>query len=161
MRAVAALVATCLVLVAGCGGGDETPELTGASAAAVEQINAACERWNAVADARGEFPLPDFDAENPSAEDLPIVANYFAATHPARDEMIATISQLVVPPTIQAEFDDLVTALARGQISAREQVAAARVGDVDGFVATLDEADTSQQAIDDAADDLGATECRA
>lgn len=159
-RLVAATSLACLVFLPACGG-DESTDLSADSAAAVGQINALCDEWNATVEARGDFPLVEFDAERPSPDDLPVVGNYFAAGHPARDEMIAAIGALSVPSEIQVRFDALVEALARGQTNAKEQSAAAQAGDVDGFTATLDEADASQQAIDAAADDLGASSCSA
>ncbi len=159
---VVATLAASLALAAGaCGGAEDEPELSAESAAAVEQIEAFCDEWNASLDERGEFPLTEFDAENPSVDELPTVGDYFAAGQPARDEMIASIAAVSVPSEIQAEKDTLVEALERGQANARKQAAAAQAADVDGFTATLDEADASQQAIDEAAEALGASSCTA
>lgn len=161
MCSLSTVAVACLtVAAAACGGGDE-PESSAESRAAVVLVEAACERWNATVEARGDFPLESFDAENPSAEDLPTVGDFFAAGHAARDEMIDGIAALDVPAGIRADFAALVAALQRGQATAKEQAAAAQAGDVDGFVATLDEADASQQAIDEAADTLGPTKCTA
>ncbi len=161
LRLSLALALAGVTLAASACGGSGGPELSAESAAAVELIDAACAQWNDTVDARGEFPVPDFDAENPSAEDLPAVGDYFAQGHRARDEMIQAIATLTVPDEIKARFDTLVAALQRGQANAKKQAAAAQAGDVDGFTATLDEADASQQAIEAAAGELGATECKA
>jgi hypothetical protein len=161
LRLAFALVLACLTLAAGACGGDGGPELSEESAAAVDLINAACAHWNSTIETRGEFPVPNFDAENPRVDELPLVGDYFAAGHPARDEMIAAIATLDVPGEIEPRFDALVAALTTAQENAKKQAAAAQAGDADAFVATLDDADASQQAIEDAADELGADECRA
>jgi hypothetical protein len=158
---VIAVVSSFLAVAASCGGGDGPPDLGPEAAAAVKEINAACKEWNALVEARGEFPIRNFDAERPDADDLPAVGDYFAEDHPAREEMIAAIAALDVPGEIEQRHAALVAALERGHETAKEQAAAAQAADVDGFTATLDRADASRQEIDEAADALGASECTA
>jgi hypothetical protein len=159
--AIVSLVSLSLAVTTACGGGDGATELGPKAAAAVAKINAACEKWNAIVAARPAFPVPNFDAERPSDEDLPAVGDYFAGDHSAREEMIAAIAALDVPDEIEQGHAALVAALERGHETAKEQAAAAQAADVDGFTATLDRADASRQEIDEAADALGAGECTA
>ena len=152
------IAAVCLLLgVSACGGDDS--DSGDASAAAVEQIDAICDDWRETLDAREEFPVEDFDTENPAAEDLPTVGFYLASGQPAAEAALASIRNLPPSAEVQAEIDALVAALERELASLKAQTGFAQAGDVEQFVASLDEAVASQGAVEAASEELGATSC--
>ena len=80
------VAAVCLLLGVSACGGDES-DSSDASAAVVEQIDAICDDWRETLDAREEFPVADFDTENPAAEDLPKVGDYCLGQSAAEDAL--------------------------------------------------------------------------
>ena len=160
VRALSVAVASlCLALGASACGGDDSSDSSDASAAVVAQIDAICADWKDTLDERGDFPVKDFDPESPAPEDLPAVGNYFASGEAAADGAIAEIRGLSPPADIAAEVDALVAALERQLKSAKAQAVAARASDVAAFTATLQDASSSQVAVQQAADDLGTEGC--
>ena len=155
----AALCASLVAFGATACGGDDSSELDTDSTAAVAQINSTCDDWRAALDARGDFPVDDFDPDNPSPEDLPAVGDYFASGFDANEKAISAIGNLSVPSEIQEQVDALVDALENELESAREQASAAKASDVEAFKATLETAAASQEAVEDAADELGGSSC--
>ena len=154
-----AVAALCLALGAGACGGDDSADSSNASAAVIAQIDAICVDWKDALDERGDFPVEDFDPESPAPEDLPAVGNHFASGEAAADDAIAEIRGLSPPADIAAEVDALVAALERQLKSAKAQAVAARASDVAAFTATLEDASSSQEAVQEAADDLGTEGC--
>ena len=140
-------------------GGSESSAVSEESAAAVEEIDAACDKWKIELDERGDFPVDDFDPENPPPGDLPAVGDYFDAGVEPFEEATATIDDLVVPSEIEAQVDALVEALQAELASIKTQTAAAQAGDVEAFKATLGTAGSTQEDVAAAADELGATSC--
>jgi hypothetical protein len=120
----------------------------------IEQIEAICDDWKETLDERGEFPVDGFDPENPAPDDLPAVGDYFASGHSAADSGIAELRELSPPRDVEADFEALVSALERQLESAKAQASAAAA-----FTATLDDAPSSQEAVKEAADELGAQSC--
>ena len=87
------VAAVCLLLgVSACGGNDS--DSSDASAAVVEQIDAICDDWREALDAREEFPVEDFDTENPAAVDLPPVGDYLASGQSAAEDALESIRNL-------------------------------------------------------------------
>jgi hypothetical protein len=125
----------------------------------IEQIDGICAEWKDALDERGDFPVDDLDPESPSPDDLPAVGEYFASGESAAEEAIAELRQLSPPGDVEAEVDALVTALEQQLESAKVQTAAARASDVAAFTSTLPSASSSQEAVQEAADDLGAEGC--
>ena len=160
MRALSLAVIAAVFLVVGASacGGDDSDESTDASAAVVEQIEGICTAWKETLDERGDFPVDDFDPENPSPTELRAVGAYFASGHPATDEMIAELRELSPPAEFGDQVESLVSALEAELESAQEQTRAAQAGDVEAFVATLDDAASSQEVVEDAADELSGGE---
>ena len=140
-------------------GGDDNDESGGPSAAVIEQIDGICADWKDALDERGDFPVDDFDPENPSPDDLPAVGEYFASGESAAEEAIAELRRLSPPADVEADVDALVTALEQQLESAKVQAAAARASDAAAFTATLPSASSSQEAVQEAADDLGTEGC--
>ena len=152
------VAALCLLLgVSGCGGDDSDPSEV--SAAAVEQIDAICDEWRETLDAREAFPVEDFDTENRAAEDLPRVGGYLASGQSAAEEALESIRTLPPSAEVQPEIDALVAALERELASLKAQTSFAQAGDVEQFVASLDEAVASQGAVEAASEELGGTSC--
>ena len=152
------VAAVCLLLgVSACGGDDS--DSSDASAAVVEHIDAICDDWRETLDAREEFPVEDFDAENPAAEDLPPVGDYLATGQSAAEDALESIRNLAPSADVQAEMDALVSALERKLESLKAQTGSAQAGNVEQFVASLDEAVASQGAVQEASEELGATSC--
>jgi hypothetical protein len=153
---LASLVVTMLTAVAaGCGGGD-SEEWSAESQAAVYQIQGICDDAAAKVDAsRGEFPVADFDPENPNPADLPAVGSYFAVGHPIWDEALEQTRAVPVPAEIQGEVDTLLSAVERNLANAKAQAKAARASDVAGFTATLEEAGSLGDAVREATETLG------
>ena len=152
------IAAVCLLLgVSACGGDDS--DSSDASATAVAQVDAICDDWRETLDAREEFPVAAFDPENPTAKDLPPVGDYLASGQPAAEAALESIRNLAPAADVQAEIDALVSALERELESLKAQTGFARSGDVERFVASLDEAVASQGAVEAASEDLGATSC--
>jgi len=154
-----ALLAACLALATSACGGENEDSADEAATLVADQLTAICDEWRAALDARGDFPVEDFDPESPSAEDLPSVGDYFGSGIPAQEEAIAAMQALDVPVEVQPQVDDLVSAVEQGLASVRKQVAAARAGDVDGFVATLEEASAAIEGTRDAANAVDAGNC--
>ncbi len=137
------VAAVCLLLgMSACGGGES--DSSDASAAVVEQIDAICDDWRATLDAREESPVEDFDTENPAAEDLPPVGDYLASGQSAAEDALESIRNLSPSADVQAEIDALVSALERELKSLKAQTRFAQAGDVEQFVASLDETVASQ-----------------
>jgi len=152
------VAAVCLLFgVSACGGND--PDSSDASAAVVGQIDAICDDWREALDAREEFPVEDFDTENPAAADLPPVGDYLASGQSAAEDALESIRNLSPSADVQADVDALVLALERELKSLKAQTGFAQAGDVERFVASLDEAVASQGAVEAASEQLGGTSC--
>ena len=144
------------VAVSACGGGDDSSD---AAAATVDQVEGICADWKATVDERGDFPVDDFDPENPSPDDLPAVGAYFASGESAAEQAIAELRALSPPAEVQADVDALVSALEQQLENAKTQASAAQAGDVAAFTATLDEASAAIEAVEEAADEVGTPSC--
>ncbi len=152
------IAALCLLLgVSACGGDDS--DSSDVSTAVVEQIDSICDDWREALDAREEFPVEGFDTENPAAEDLPPVGDYLASGQSAAEDALESIRNLSPSADVQAEIDALVSALERELESLKAQTGFAQAGDVEQFVASLEEAVASQGAVEEASEELGATRC--
>jgi hypothetical protein len=153
-----AAVALCagIGLVA-CGGSDE-PDDPVADAARV-QVEEICTTWGLTFADRGAFPVEDFDPENPDPADLPAVGEYFKAGLDTQPEAIASLEEIDATGEQRVQLDALIAAWKREYASARAQSDAAIAADVDAFVATLDEAQTANDAVGEAANDLGVLDC--
>ncbi len=153
-----AVVALCagIGLVA-CGGSDESDDP--AAEAAQAQIEEICTTWGLTFADRGAFPVEDFDPENPDPADLPAVGEYFKSGLDAQPKAIASLEDIDATGMQRLQLDTLIAAWKREYTSARAQSDAAIAGDVDAFVATLDEAQAANEAVGQAASDLGVSDC--
>lgn len=147
------------VVVAIACGDDDSPTQTDESAATIAQFEAICSEWQAQLAARGEFPVQDFDPENPTAEQLQVVGRWFESGQPAAAEAIASMRALSLPSEIVSESETLISALEVQLEGARTQSTAAVAGDIEAFKASLPEADIYLAAVKEAAEDLGAENC--
>jgi hypothetical protein len=157
------IVTTLAILCVGLGlsacGGDSDGSADDASADLVAQVNTICDEWQESLDARGEFPVEGFDPENASADDLPAVGDYLTKSTAAGETALTSLRELDPPDEARSDLDDLVGAFEAQLESASRQTRAALDGDVAGFTATLDEAGPTTEAVDDAAEALGASSC--
>jgi hypothetical protein len=153
---VAAVAATMLLLAAvSCGGSDDAAEE--AVRAQVEEVCA--DRSSSFAD-RGEFPVEDFDPENPDPADLPAVGEYFAVgLEGSEPDALVALRGVSATGQQREQLDALIAAWEIEYANARTQVDAALASDVDGFVATLDAAAASKEDARTAASALGVTDC--
>lgn len=156
---ISILAIACIAVGLGACGGDSEPSLDEASADVVTQAESVCATLKGDLDARGEFPVDDFDPANPSQDALPVVGDYFASANAATEKALQSLRRLDPPTEIQPELDALTDAMAAQLASAKQQVAAAQNSDVAGFTATLAAATETIQNVDNAADALGAERC--
>jgi len=149
---------TCLSLVASaCGGSDSEP--LDETSIVIGQVEDICDDWRSTLDERGDFPVDEFDAENPLPEDLRLVGDYFVSGEPAADEAIAALRHLSPPYSLAAALETFVSALESRLESAKLQARAAQAGDVSAFTATLPEASTAGVEGERTAQDLGTPDC--
>jgi hypothetical protein len=153
---VAGIITTGLIAVASACSGDESSD---ASAETIEQIEQVCTDWRATLDERGEFPVEGFDPEKPSRRDLPAVAAYFAAGHPAAEQAIVKLRGLSPPAAVAGNLDALVTALEWQLEDSKVQTAAARTRNASAFTATLRGTASPRAAVQEASDQLGVEGC--
>lgn len=152
------VIAACVALgVGACGSSDESAD-SGAEAlrAQVEEI---CAEWGLSFADRGEFPVDDFDPENPDPADLPAVGEYFAAGLEEQPQAIAALRDLSATGEQREQLDALIEAWEAEYSGVKAQVDAALAADVEGFVATLDDAAASNDAVNGAANALGVPDC--
>ena len=157
---VSILAIACVTLgLGGCGGGSESSS-DEASADAVAQVEAVCAELRDELDARGDFPVNDFDPESPSPEALPVVGDYFASAITATEKALASLRDLDAPAGMKVQLDSFTAAMAAQLANAKKQIAAAKRSDVAGFTATLATASETIETFDQAAGALGAESCR-
>ena len=157
--ALASGIALLALTVSSCGGSDSSSSssLSAESEAAIEQIETICDDAASEArEARGDFPVADFDPEHPDPAGLPAVGNYFSIGHAIWDKALVDARAVTVHAEIQPQVDALLSAVESDLALAKSQAAAAKASDVDGFVATLPKVDESAAVVDEAADELGA-----
>jgi hypothetical protein len=87
------------------------------------------------------------------------VGEYFASGHPAAEETIAELRHLSPPSDLAADVETLVSAIERQLENGKTQASAAKAGDVAAFTATLDEAASTMDDLEEAADELGTPGC--
>jgi hypothetical protein len=156
VRALAVLV---LALgMAACGSSSSQPPVGAAFASrAVATCHAAYAQKKAV-----PFPYPDFNPAQPDPSKLPGVARYEAAnTVPAYQTWLREMQALGQPPTGQAAWADLLTAIEGHVRNASEQQAAAQRGDTQTFIKDYNEGSTIQDELLRAVNAAGVPECAA
>ncbi len=78
------VAAILLAIAASACGGNDSDESGHGSAAAIDPVQESCTDLREAIDERGDFPVDDFDPEDPAPQDLP-VGEYFAALAIARE----------------------------------------------------------------------------
>jgi hypothetical protein len=154
------LSVTAAVVAAGlsaCGGSDDAADST--SDAVTAQVQKICDERAASFADRGDFPVADFDPESPSAADLPAVGDYFAAGLDGQSEAVAQLKSLDAGGEEGELVNAAIEALEAEYLNAKAQVDAALSSDVDGFVATLDDAIETKAALGAAMSALGVPDC--
>ena len=141
-----------------CGGSDDSAD-SDSEAVGARVAEICAERVQALA-ARGEFPVEDFDPENPDPADLPAVGEYFAqGLERTEPEALVALRGISATGEQRMQLDALIAAWETEYANARTQVDAALASDVDGFVATLEDASDSKEKTTDAASALGVSDC--
>jgi hypothetical protein len=156
---VAATAAIVALGTSACGGGSDESADSDSDAVRVQVEEICADRALSFAD-RGEFPVADFEPENPDPADLPAVGEYFAqGLEGTQPEALAALKKISAVGEQREPLDALIDAWETEYESAKTQVDAALASDVDGFVATLDDAAASNAAVADAASALGVSDC--
>jgi hypothetical protein len=122
-------------------------------------VNQTCRDWHDQLDSRGDFPVKDFDPENPKADQLPLVGDYFATAQPAAEDGLSRLRQLSPPADLQTKVAALIAALQAQSENANAQIQAAHAKDVGGFQATLGPSRSLHDAVEKAENTLGSSEC--
>jgi hypothetical protein len=149
-----------LLLLAACGGGSTADTQTPAVGEAfANKAVAVCQAALARNEAQGPFPYPDFNPTQPDASKLPDIARYLAETVAAYGTWLDEMRALGQPPSGQAAWDDLVTAIERHVQLDIEQQAAAKSGDTETFTKDYHEGSDTQAELLRAADAAGVPEC--
>jgi hypothetical protein len=131
MALTVALLAS--TVVAGCGNGSRSAH--DVHGAFVEEVDQVCAR--AVAAHRGHsFPVAGFDPAHPDPRQLPAVADYFAR-YGGLPRTDTALHALAPPPGDVEAWQRLLALADQMTANAQRQVAAARVGDVSAFTATV------------------------
>ena len=154
---VSVAAAVVVAGVSACGGSDESAD--SASEAVTTQVQEICDGLALSFADRGEFPVEDFDPEDPDARDLPGVGDYFAAGLDELPRAVAELETISATGELREQLDTLMEAWGAEGANARVQVDAALAADVDAFVATLDTAAASKEASTEAASALGVPDC--
>ncbi len=147
--------------MAACGSGTagSSPPAVGAAFASrtVAVCHAAFAQKKAV-----PFRYPDFNPTQPDTSKLPGIARYEATnTVPAYTTWLREMQALGQPPTGQAAWTDLLTAIEGHVRSASEQQTAAQRGDTPTFIKDYYEGTKTQAELLSAADAAGVPECAA
>jgi hypothetical protein len=128
------LFVVALFLLSACGGSSSGGKVGGAFR---DRANAVCAP--AVAALKEHpFPIQNFDPQNPTADQLRIVADYFSTYR--GPEVGKKLEQLGEPKKGAAAWDRLRDVVRQSDANAQTQIAVARAGDVQGFKATVDKA---------------------
>jgi hypothetical protein len=152
------LAALCAALALTACGDDDGDDLSAESRAAIDDIEEICDGWKKSLEARGEFPVDGFDPDDPKADELRKVGAYFVSGQPIAAQAMADLRAVPVPAEIKSDVDSLLAALDAEVAWAKVQTTAAAAGDIPAFKATLKDAASTNQTVEDAADQLGA-EC--
>ena len=142
--------------IAGCGGGDDDSSDAISQEEFVTQANEFCTTFTTDSDASSA----DYD-EAESAGDLDAAADAYAAVGEQMGELVSNIEGLGAPEGDEDTVDEMVSAGEELSDNAAEAAEALRNEDIDGVAATNEDAGEIRTRFDQAAGDLGLTECEA
>jgi hypothetical protein len=147
--------------MAACGSGTAGSSQPAVGAAFASKAVAVCHAAYALKKAV-PFPYPDFNPSQPDTTKFSGIARYEAAhTVPAYRAWLREMQALGQPPTGQAAWADLLTAIDGHVRNASEQQAAAQRGDTQTFINDYQAGSTIQADLLSAADAAGVPECAA
>jgi hypothetical protein len=163
MRKAIGLAAVLLALVLNACGGDGigSSQQPAVGAAFASKAVAVCEAALAQKKAQAPFPYPDFNPTQPDTSKFQEIAPFLAETAVTFKTWLREMQALGEPPTAQAAWDDLVTAVESHVRIAIEQQAAAESGDIPTFIKDYEEGSAVQDELLRAADAAGVPECAA
>jgi hypothetical protein len=141
---------------AACRSGSGPPVL---GAAFQSKALAVCDAALARKKAQGPFPYPDFNPTQPDLSKLPGIAQFEAKTVTIYKTWLREMSALGQPPTGQAAWADVLSALRSHVGIIVEQQAAAQRGDGPTLTKDYDEGNTAQDEMRRAADDADVPDC--
>jgi hypothetical protein len=140
-------------------------EATTQSPAAVGQAFAAhatavCQKALEAKQAWSAFPVPDFDPTHPDPSGFPKVAMWLQdQVAPTFEAWLDGLGALGQPPTGRQAWSDLMAAVDEIVQLNSDQVAAARAGDTDRFIAATDGLEETQVELEQATGAAGVTKC--
>ena len=149
------LAGLCVTLTLTACGDDDGGDLSVESRAAVDDIEDICSNWKKSLEARGDFPVDDFDPEDPKADELRKVGAYFVSAQPIAAQAMSDLRAVQVPAEIKPGVDRLLTALDEEIAWSKVQTSAAEAADIAAFKATLKDAAATNQKVEDAAEEFG------
>jgi len=121
-------------MIAGCGGGSSNVDHpAGVGQAFGRQAVAVCREALALKRAEGPFPFPDFNPTQPDPEKLPQVATFLEKTALTFATWERRMKALGEPPRGRGAWNDLRAAIETHVQLTRDQVQAARRGDIGTF----------------------------
>ena len=155
----ARLVAVAFVVLAGagCGGGSENRHVLGQ--AFENRAASVCDAALAQKKGQGAFPYPKFNPTRPDGSKLPGIARFEAETVNIYKRWLRKMTALGQPPTGQAAWADVLTALQAHVGIIVEQQAAAERGDSGTFTKDYYEGNKAQDEMVTATNAAGIPVC--
>lgn len=157
------LAGCAAIAIAGCGGGDDSPSTTASStvSGATGANGAATPLSQEDFVSQGNMICADVNTQlaalEPPTDDTQSIATYAAAGLAIVDPAMAEFQALTPPADLQAKYDAYLALVAK-QIETQEALqAAAAAGDAESVKSRI--SDLQAQNSDQAATDLGLTEC--
>jgi hypothetical protein len=106
------------------------------------------------------FPVPDFDPTHPDPSAFPEVAVWLEdQVTPTFEAWLGGLRALGSPPTGRQAWIDVIAAVERIVRGNEDQVAAAKAGDTEAFVAATDDLRSTQIELERATAAAGVTRC--
>jgi hypothetical protein len=147
---------TALLTFVACSNGSDG---TAVGATFARRAVAACDHAKALKDAQGPFPYLDFDPTDPDPARFPGVADALMKTDVTFTTWLEDMRALGEPPSGNEVWAALLDAIEAHVRINRDQIDAAREGDIERFAADYDEGVATQGALLDVATDAGVPEC--
>jgi hypothetical protein len=143
---------------AGCGGGSPKHVL---GKVFENRAASVCDAALAQKKAQGAFPYPNFNPTRPDRSKLPGIARFEATTVKIYERWLRKMQALGQPPTGQAPWADVLSALREHVRIIVEQQAAAERGDTRTFTKDYHEGNKAQDEMVSATDAAGVPVCAA
>jgi hypothetical protein len=106
------------------------------------------------------FPVPNFDPAAPDPSAFPQVATWLEdQVAPTFGSWLDGLKALGDPPSDQKDWSEVLAAVAKIKSGNADEIAAAKAGDVDGFVAAHDRLENTQSDLEDSTANAGVPSC--